>query len=157
MGNVIVAIALDLGITTGYGEGYIQDGCLHAITGQEKWEHLELWQHLEDLQPHHVISERFTFRPVRPGTRKTQTGAELYSRELIGVANLFCQMHDRVFHLQNVMKDRPTTYFNNAQLRRDGFYKANRDHANDAARHLLYWFQFGPGFKFNEKGYKPAS
>lgn len=153
----IIVIALDPGITTGYAEGIIIDGKLHAVTGQAKWVHKDLWLHLFDIKPKYVISEKFLFRMVNPKTHKTQRGAELYSRELIGVGNLYCQLHDATFVLQNVMKDSPTTFFNNRQLKKDGFYKTGHDHANDAARHLLYWYQFGSGFQYNKHGYTTAS
>jgi hypothetical protein len=44
-------------------------------------------------------------------------------------------------------------YFTDKKLREAHLYKMGKPHANDAARHILYWFQFGPGYKFNKKGY----
>ena len=156
MNKYVRAIALDPGITTGYAEGTIRDGKMIVTTGQDKWNHMELWNRFLDFVPDFIISERFVYRQSRYN-KKEQTGIELFSRELIGVANLFCQMYEREFKLQNVMKDNDTTYFNNARLKTDLLYKPGREHANDAARHLLYWFKFGQGFQFNKAGYISGS
>jgi hypothetical protein len=48
-------------------------------------------------------------------------------------------------------------YFTDKRLKTDNIFKEGRPHSNDAARHLLHWFQFGPGFQYNELGYESAA
>ena len=148
------AIALDPGVTTGYAVGVIDEGKMLVVTGQERWNHLGLYAFLEDNVPDVIVCERFEFR------KKSREGLELFSRELIGVANLYAQLFMAPPHtlkMQNAMKDSPSTYFNDNRLREDHIYKPGKDHSNDAARHLLYWFQFGSGFQYNQHGYESAA
>lgn len=162
----MIAVALDPGVTTGYAVGSIDDGLMTVVTGEYRWSHIDLHQFLAETKPRHIIIERFEFRQGNP--KSYRKGLELYSRELIGVVQLYAQllnnnrfaMEETEIVLQNPMKE-PTkgkpsnTYFTNARLKEAGIYKTGTGgHCNDAARHLLYWFHFGAGFKYNTKGYK---
>jgi len=144
--------ALDPGVTTGYAEGLInEEGHMYVVCGQSRWSHLELWGWLEDHQPDVIITERFEYR------NRARSGLELFSRELIGVANLYTQMvmpppHELVMQPAGTVVGK-TSYFNNDRLKKEGLYKPARDHAMDALRHLLYWFEFGSGFQYNKRGY----
>jgi len=144
-------IALDPGVTTGYAIGVIDGGHMYVVTGEERWNHLAFWVFLHENDPDVVISERFEFR------NKARKGLELFSRELIGVANLYVQIgyskpHELV--LQNPLKDNESTFFNDDRLKKDKIHKAGKGHANDAARHLLTWYQFRSGFQYNQSGYE---
>lgn len=148
-------IALDPGITTGYAIGDIsEDGEMLVLTGENRWSQLELWGFFEDNEPDIIICESFEFR------RKARAGLELYSRELIGVASLYAQMHmppPCEITMQGPLKSSDTTFFNDNRLKIDRIFKEGKGHANDAARHLLTWYQFRSGFQYNKKGYRSAA
>jgi hypothetical protein len=151
--SIMRVIALDPGITTGYAIGQITfEGKMLVVTGQEKWSHLELWGFFEDYTPDFLITERFEYR------NRARAGLELFSRELIGVTNLWHQMHmDPAKPLVAQMPAVIGGYFTDKRLKTDNIFKEGRPHSNDAARHLLHWFQFGPGFQYNELGYESAA
>lgn len=158
-----IAIGLDPGVTTGYAIGGIEDGKMTVVTGQYRWDHIGLWQFLLNGKPDFVICERFEFR--QGNVKDYRKGLELFSRELIGVVNLYQQLEtmrenrEVILYMQNPMKQ-PTkgrqtnTHFTNEVLKRSAIYKPGNEHANDAARHLLHWWEFGPGFKYNTAGYQ---
>ena len=141
-------IALDPGVTTGYAIGIIDAGHMYVVTGEERWDHKGLWDFLEENKPDVIISERFEFR------NRARKGLELFSRELIGVCNLYCQLNNMELVLQNPLKDNEATFFNDDRLKKDKIHKAGKGHANDAARHLLTWYQFRGGYKYNKSGYE---
>lgn len=152
----MIVIALDPGRTTGYAFGEINEqGLMIVVTGQQQWKHFELLKQLQESKPSYVICERFVYRHGG----KRQWGADLYPKELIGVCELYAQDPSNECELvqQNVLKDNPTTYFNNDRLKEAYLYKPGREHANDAARHILHWFKFGSGFQFNKLGYKTGA
>lgn len=148
------AIALDPGVTTGYALGIIEpDKPMMVIGGQEKWNHVDLYRFLKDNTPSVIISERFEYR------NRARAGLELFSRELIGVTNLYAQIfmeppHELVMQMPSVIGG----YFTDARLKKDNLWKPDRPHNMDALRHLLHWFKFGAGFKFyTELGYEGAA
>lgn len=147
----MIVIALDPGITTGYSIGQIdENGLMRVVTGENRWSHLELWNLFEEYEPDVIICETFEYR------NRSRKGLELYSRELIGVCNLYAQMKQCHIRMQNPLKDNESTFFNDARLQKDNIYKKGCGHANDAARHLLTWFVFREGFQYNKKGYESA-
>lgn len=146
----MLIIALDPGVTTGYATGKIEEGQMKVVTGQERWVHSELWGFLEDSQPDVIISEMFEFR------NKARTGLELFSRELIGVVHLYCQLYMENTEPYMQMPSVIGGFFTDDRLKKDNIFKEGRPHANDAARHLLHWFQFGAGFQYNTAGYLSA-
>lgn len=75
----------------------------------------------------------------------------MYPRELLGIVELFCQQKELKLYLQ--MPAQVMQYFTNSRLKEHHLYKMGKEHSNDAARHILYWFTFGAGFKFNEHGF----
>lgn len=143
-------IALDPGVTTGYATGLISpEGKMLVVGGQERWNHVGLYQFLVINEPNVIISERFEFR------KKAREGLELFSRELIGVANLYAQLHmppphELVMQMPSVIGG----FFSDAQLKKDNLWKEGRGHNMDALRHLLHWYQFGSGFQYNKLGYE---
>lgn len=146
-------IWFDPGITSGYAEGFIKDGLMLVVSGQEVWNELEIYLKLISYKPDIVGYERFE---VRRGKMATG-GVELFPRNLIGVINLYCmQQGDRC----SLYKQMPAqalgkgAFFNTQRLKADQLHKPGRDHANEALKHLLRWWTFGAGFQYNTKGYK---
>jgi hypothetical protein len=140
------ALALDPGRTTGYAQGLIKDGVMLVVTGQRKMNQSEFMFLLTESAPDYIICESFEFRH---GIHRHH-GADMYSRELIGIVNLYVQMNvpNVELKMQQPMKDSPTTFFKNSRLKEMGIYKPGNDHANDAARHLCYWAKFKSGSQF---------
>lgn len=147
---MIKIIAFDPGVTTGYAMGTINDsGPMYVVTGQDRFEHADIWKLCLDFEPSFIIYERFDARHTR-----FRQGVELYSRELIGVLEMYKQTHlECETILQQPMKG---GFFNDERLKKDAIHKSGKGHANDAARHLLYWYWFGSGGQFNSRtrGYK---
>lgn len=150
-------VALDPGRTTGYAMGHIDDhGKMIVATGQHEWKHSDLLQHLKWYEPDVIVCESFDFRR---SPKYQRDKVDLFSRELIGVVELYITMAENcTLHMQ-----KPATvlgrncYFTDRKLKEDKIYKPAKPHANDAARHLLYWFTFGPGYKYNMEGYQVGS
>jgi hypothetical protein len=140
-------VAFDPGITTGYAMGDINEvGKMLIATGQQKWTQKGLFDNLEWFKPDRIVYESFEFR------RKSRDNLELFSRELIGVIELYADVNKVPTHVQS--PSQVMMYFTDSRLKKDGAYKPGKPHANDAVRHLLYWFQFGPGYKWNQEGYE---
>jgi hypothetical protein len=159
---MIKAIALDPGVTTGFAIGEITHteedlldgspiGLMWVQTAQAKLSHKELMDYLVALRPHHIICESFEYR------NQARTGLVLKSKELIGIVELYAQMQAGKCELKMqppghvIGKD---AYFTDDRLKRSGIYRKGQIHANEAVKHLLYWFQFGAGFRYYEAGFK---
>lgn len=150
----IRVVAIDPGVTTGFALGVIDtvEGEMLVSSGQGKWSVNDLYEFLDKHDPHAVVLERFDYR------NKSRSGLVLFSKELIGVMELWCQRQKEEKHIHRQMPGDAKAYFTNNELRSNGVYKQDSEypHANDAMRHLLRWFVFGPGFRYNKKGYKHA-
>ena len=121
---------------------------MRVSSGQNEWNHLELYNWLNFQKPDHIICESFEFR-------MRQTGLELFSRELIGVVNLYFQQYTDVADLfMQSPSEALGGYFNNEKLKHDNVYEKGKPHANDAMRHLLHWYCFKQGYQFNQHGYR---
>lgn len=139
-------VAFDPGPTTGYAMGDIDEcGKMVVATGQNKWSERDLHNNLEWYKPDYIVYESFEYR------RKSRDKLVLYSRNLIGVIELYADVNNIRAHVQG--PGHVMTYFTDRKLKDDEVYKPGKPHANDAARHLLYWFTFGPGYKWNQEGY----
>jgi hypothetical protein len=155
----IKVIALDPGGTTGWAKGLIRDYKMHAISGQDKWNHLELYNAIELFKPDIIICERFDYRK---GGKK-QVGVELISREYIGVVELYVQMRDAEFkagsgYFVQLYMQMPTEalggyWKEDSKLKEDNMFMIGKPHANDAMRHLLQWYSFKQGFVYNKHGF----
>ena len=148
-------ISLDPGRTTGYSVGLLQDEQpFQFISKQKKMTHEELWTELCFTQADVVVCESFDFR------NGVRTGTDLIPAELIGVVHLWCARSKKRLDFQNASTHGAggkNGYFNNENLKRKGIYVAARPHAMDSLRILLYWYEFGKGFQFNNKmGYKES-
>jgi hypothetical protein len=130
-------VALDPGITTGYSLAILDQRILYVSCDQEKFSHRELWDFLNEIQPDHVICESFEYR-----NNNHRDNLELYSLEMIGITKLFC---DPV--MQNAAKGKG--FYTDNKLKKMELYVPGKGHGRDAMRHLLHWFTFGSGYKYN--------
>lgn len=151
---MLKAIAFDPGITTGFAIGEIDpdEGTMLVSTDQEKFTVSDVFSRLEEYAPDFIIYERFDFR------NKARAGLELFSRELIGVFELYAQRTEQV----QLFKQSPGSvingYFDRRKLVQDGLWTPGAlfIHSNEACMHLLYWYTFGAGYKYNKGGYRAA-
>lgn len=148
-------ISLDPGRTTGYSVGITHsESEFEFISKQAKLSHAELWDLLYHEQPNCIVCESFDFR------NGVRTGTDLIPAELIGVVHLFATKYSKRLDFQNASTHGAggqSGYFNNVNLKRKGIYVPARPHAMDSLRILLYWYEFGKGFQFNNKmGYKES-
>ena len=139
---MIKFVALDPGITTGYSLAILDGFVLYVSCDQDKFTHRNLWDFLSEIDPSHVVCESFEYRNTLH-----RDNLELYSLEMIGVVRLFCAPD-----MQNAAKGKG--FYSDEKLRKMGVYVPGRPHGRDAMRHLLHWFTFGPGYKFNKQGTK---
>jgi len=142
-------VAFDPGVTTGYATGVIDDGKLGAVSGQGDWNESLLYMQLQMMKPHIIVYERFDYR-------RGQDRAELFSRNLIGVINLYVQQEKLECYTQ-MPGQVIGQYYTDKVLKESRMYKVGKPHANDAMRHLLHWFTFGAGFKYNTNGFEPLA
>lgn len=131
-------LSLDPGVTTGYAYGEVNDGVFRYVgAGQHKLSVDGLWRLLEGVSPLYILAESFEFR------QQQRDGLVLYSRNLLGVSELWCKLHDAYFYEQSASVGKG--YYSDDQLRNAGVYLRGRPHANDAIRHLLHWTTFRRG------------
>lgn len=135
----ITVLAIDPGITTGYCHAVISDGTLMLRPYQAQDDVHMFWDEVNLVYPTHIIMEDFEHR------QRTRTKVILYPVQLIGVAHLWADFHDRVVTLQKPAHGK--SFYSNEQLQRLGAYKRGIPHAMDATRHLFQWLTFGPGFQ----------
>lgn len=150
---MINVLCLDPGVTTGYAFGQIDDdGLMHVSTGQDKLSPLELFNMIKGMEPDVIIYEDFQYR------NNARQGLELFSVQLIGVINMYAESVEKSIELKHQSPGSVIgQYFTNTRLSMDNLYKTTTGgHANDACRHLLHWFTFWEGYRFNKKGYVPA-
>lgn len=158
--DLIKVVSLDPGITTGYSVGLIENGSMGVISGQTKWDELGLYDELTRSKPDVVIYETFEYRN---NPRQHKDRIELFSRNLIGIIHLYVQQRhanmtitDCLMYAQTPFQGK--SYYSDVHLKRDRLHKPLKGgHANDAVRHLLQWYTFGPGFKYNTDGYRPLA
>jgi len=139
-------LALDPGVTTGYAEGTIRDGLMTIVSGQLEYSPFQLYLAMKLAKPTHIVCESFEFR------RLARDNLELFSCELIGVVKMYVEEADITLKEQTAAQGKG--HFSDSKLKSARLYRTGKPHANDAIRHLLQWFQFGPGFQFNTRGYE---
>lgn len=150
----MIVLALDPGRTTGYAIAARGGGKFDICYGEENWDHRDFWHALNVLQAELIVCESFEFRQGK------QLGVDLYPCELIGVLNLWSQQGARYgqptslgytpeIHYQPAsVQSKRKAYFSDAMLKNLGLYWKDFEHGRSAVKHLLYWFQFGPGARF---------
>lgn len=138
-------VTFDPGITTGIVQGTVTPGNLDFRAGQAEFSVKDLFYFLRDYNPEVVIYETFEYR------NRARKGLELFPVQLIGVINLWGQIHP----YKKLYPQTPGTGFDrysNAELKRLGYYQPGKPHAMDALRHTLHWWEHGPGYKINLGG-----
>jgi hypothetical protein len=135
-------IAIDPGGVTGYCYARIENGCIEYAPFQMQDDVEDLWDRLYKFSPDHTIIEDFEFRG---GARR---GLDLFPVQLIGVTYLY---HNKFnprarLHIQKAATGK--AYYTDAVLKRNGLYVRGCAHGMDASRHLLQWFTFGYGHKY---------
>lgn len=151
--DLISVLSLDPGGTTGYAWGNIEDGLMTVSTGQAQWSVNDLWFQLNETHPDIIIIERFDYR------NRARKGLQLISVELIGVVHLYCAtVESDPKRAVELFEQQPGSvinqYFNKKKLEHDGLWHQNQTHGNEACMHLLHWFTFGAGYKYNKRGYQ---
>jgi hypothetical protein len=136
-------IAIDPGGITGYCYARIEKGYIvyHPFQVQDDVE--DLWDRLFKFKPDCTVIEDFEFRS---GQRRT--GLDLFPVQLIGVVNLY---HNKFAPQARLFVQKAATgkaYYTDQVLKRNGLYIRGCAHGMDASRHLLQWFTFGAGHKF---------
>lgn len=157
--------AFDPGVTTGYATGIIEDGKLSVVSGQAKWNEFELYNQLKLSSPNIIVYERFEYRSQKA---YNVDNADLFPRNLIGVIHLY--IYERAYLAKSgtggeveVAQQMPAqvlgkfAYWSDQRLKDSKVYKVANPHANDAMRHLLYWWNQGAGFKYNTNGFEPLA
>lgn len=155
-------VCLDPGITTGYAVGVITaNEPMGVISGQDKWDELAMYNQLCMSKPDIVIYETFESGKDNPYRKRTNFGydVELFSRNLIGVINLYCQLNNIVSYEQTPAKGLGGTYKPDKALQSHSVFKVGKPHANDAMRHLLQWYTMGSGYQYDvdKLGFKPLA
>jgi len=154
--EIVKVIALDPGGTTGWAKGLIRDGKMYVVSGQDEWDHFDIFKELSEVtKPDIIVCERFDYRK---GGRK-QEGVELISREYIGVVRLYALMFPNTpngplqLYMQMPSEGVGGYWKEDAQLKKDGVFMIGKPHANDAMRHLLQWYTFKEGYIYNKEGF----
>lgn len=134
----------------------IKTGKLHYMVFQQTDEVDNLWRRLQVLEPRFIVIESFEFRG---GHQRAATGINYFPLQLIGVARLYAEVakHQCACYLQTPAQGKG--YYTNAILKQQGVLKRGMatsvPHGIDALRHMLQWFTFGPGYKYNANGFEP--
>jgi hypothetical protein len=148
---MVKVVSLDPGITTGWTYGEIERAVLTDPTsislvfkaGCNRWDHFDMWRWLRVMDPHIIIYESFEFR------QKARDNVELFSRELIGVANLYHQATDKCTAIYKQSPSEAMGFFTNRRLKEMNCYPPGPEHPKDATRHLLHWWQFKAGAQYH--------
>jgi len=143
--NPLTVVAIDPGVTTGIAIAYVRPHhpTIEMVVRQGKMDHELLWRMLHKVNPTIVVCEDFEYRPG-----KARDGLVLFSLELIGVAKLYAATQLKEIKMQKAAEGK--SYYNNARLKELKLYSKGYDHGRDATRHLLHWWTFGAGYKFNQ-------
>jgi hypothetical protein len=141
-------VALDPGVTTGIAEGAINnEGHLDFQADQAQISLKFLWEYLHRVKPDHIVYETFEFRQG-----KQRGNLELFSRNVIGVIQLYVELHD--IHVAPQKAAQAKEFMSNERLKEEQAWLKGKEHARDAIKHLLYWFYWGAGYQYNEKGHR---
>lgn len=141
-------VALDPGVTTGIAEGTISnDGQLVFQADQAQISLKFLWEYLHRVKPDFIIYEIFAFRQG-----KQRGNLELFSRNVIGVIQLYAELTD--IHISSQMAAQAKEFMSNDRLKEEQAWLKGKEHARDAIKHLLYWFYWGAGYQYNKEGHR---
>lgn len=148
---MLLVLALDPGKCTGYSLAAHDAETFHICYGEKYLDPRQFWRFLDHTLPNdkecYVVYESFEFRQG-----KQHAGIDLYPRELIGILKLHRTFHvDMTHQLYSQSPDiqgGKKVYFTDAKLKQLDLYQRGVGHGRSAVKHLLWWFYFGPGFKF---------
>ena len=136
----MIVVSCDPGITSGYCVAELKGSLLEFVANEAKWQEADLWAFLHEASPSIIIYERFEFR------QRARACVELFSRNLIGVINLYGQLNGT-----KLVPQQPAyamQFFTDSKLQHYNCYIVGKEHARDATRHLLAYFKFGAGGKY---------
>ena len=135
---MLVVLALDPGETTGLAKAVIEDDRLVHVEGaQGVISPVQLYGLLDSVRPDYLVAEGFEYR------NDSRPGLVLYSRNLLGVCEMWSELRNTCFRSQSAAKGK--AFFRDEKLRQLGYYESGKPHARDATRHLLTFLEFGLG------------
>lgn len=139
------ALAIDPGETSGlcYAQFRSDSDAISLTIQQHVLNHDGLYTKLRIIDPDFIIFEEFEYRP-RAGSR--YAAVNLYPKELIGVIKLYGARNHVPLYAQKPAQAKGG--FPDNLLKDRGVYTRGLAHGRDAVRHMLYWFEFGAGFKY---------
>ena len=133
-----VILALDPGQRTGVALARLVNEQLVSFQcGEGDFSTLQLFGLLESICPSYLVAEQFDYR------NKSRPGLVLYSRNLLGVSEMWAELRDSCYRTQSAARGK--SFFTDAKLRQLGLYEPGKPHARDALRHLLAFLEFGLG------------
>lgn len=92
--------------------------------------HLTLYKLLSEHNPNHIVIERFVYQ--------RRDKVELVPVEYIGIVRLFSLAYDRPIFEQSPAQAK--NLWTDEKLKTLGYYRKGMPHANDAVRHMLYYY-----------------
>lgn len=145
-------LSLDPGRTTGYCLARMNVGTCELAYNEAQLSPADLLLTLQDIEPEAIIYEDFNFR----NRQKQRDKVDLFSVQLIGVIEAYASLNPST----GLKKQTPAQgkgHYNDDALKRLGLYQQGTVHGRDAARHMLQYMTFGPGwvlFGGNEPSFK---
>jgi hypothetical protein len=143
-------LAIDPGVTTGYAIAQKDMNRMFIAVGQEKLDHYEfnyfLRNTLAPWEQYTVICEDFKFRQ-----NKQQNKIVLYPVELIGILRLFMYGDEDNLYMQEAWIQGDKAQFSDERLKELDLYPKGLQHGRSALKHLLYWWEFSAGYKYNDR------
>src|SRR4051812_23019077 len=115
MSDKLLIVSLDPGVTTGHVTALLSDTEVTLTPGQDKFKEFDLYLWLKRVNPKIIICEDFEYRS------RARDDLELFSRNLIGVVNLYVQEQHAVRYVENcdLFMQKPSTgegaYFKGAR------------------------------------------
>lgn len=140
---MLKVIALDPGRTTGIAIASIDVEVCDIWYSQDKMDHKQLYEYLDEGAFDHIVCETFKFRHGK-------TGVDLYPCELIGIVNLWQQQGDwtQLWMQDPWVQSGKTVFFSDKKLKDMELYIKGIEHGRSAVKHLLYWLHFGAGSQY---------
>jgi hypothetical protein len=133
-----VVLAIDPGETTGLAKAVLDEQRLVSVTGSEGViSPMQMFGLLDSISPDYLVAEGFEYR------NDSRPGLVLYSRNLLGVCEMWAELRNACFRTQSAAKGKG--FYGNEKLRKLGYYESSSPHARDAIRHLLTFLTFGLG------------
>lgn len=144
-------VAFDTGGTTGIAVGLLdlEKGLMRVSSSQEILSHHGIYNHIQRLNPDIIICEDFQYR------NRARDGLELISAELNGVVKLYASEYKVTLYMQTPVEG-IGGFYNDDRLKEHDLWQEGKIHANEATMHLLHWYTFKQGYKYNKEGFVKA-